>query len=209
VSTPTKPRRARQQRSLATEARILDAATRLFLSDGYAATTMAAIAGAAEVSVQSLYLRFGGKLDILTAALDVAIVGDTEPVALLDRAWFAELREAADGPTAARLLAGEMAAIMSRTYPVYEVVLRAGDEARDLLATTKAQRYEGLRAVAEVLAGKPGFAGLTTDAAADRLYGVLSEEGYGLLVAERGWSPQAWAEWTAELLAAVLFSGAR
>jgi AcrR family transcriptional regulator len=169
---------------------------------------MAAIAGAAEVSVQSLYLRFGGKLEILTAALDVAIVGDTEPVALLDRPWFADLRTAPDGPTATRLLTRELAGIMSRTYPLYEVVLHAGDEARDLLARTKSQRYAGVRAVAEALAGKPGFVALTVDAAADRLYAVLSEEAYGLLVAERGWSPHAWAEWTAELLTAVLFSGA-
>jgi AcrR family transcriptional regulator len=202
----TRPRRARQRRSLATEARIIAAATELFVRDGYAGTTMAAIAAHARVSVQSLYLRFGGKLAILGAALDVAIVGDTEPVALLERPWFLELRHVADGRAAVRLFVAEVGGIMSRSYPLYEVLLRAGDEARELLAENKRQRYEGVRTVAEVLAVKPGFAdALSATDAADRLYALLSEEQYGLLVVERGWTPDAWQSWTTTVVAGSLF----
>jgi AcrR family transcriptional regulator len=191
MSTPA-PRtgRARQRRSVLTEQRILAAAAELFVIEGYAGTTMAAIAARAGVAVQSLYLRFGGKLAILAASLDAAIVGDAAPVPLLEREWFARLRDAADGPAALRLFLDEMERLMTRTYPLYEVLLRIGDEARDLLASNKAQRQEGLRAVADVLGGKPGFtAGATAYPAADVLYGLVSEENYGLLVSERGWSP--------------------
>jgi AcrR family transcriptional regulator len=204
-----RPRRARQQRSLATEARIVAAATELFLREGYAATTMAAIASLAGVSVQSLYLRFGGKLDILAAALDVAIVGDAEPVPLLERPWFREVQELDDGPAAVRVFVAEVAAIMVRSYPLYQVVLGAGDEARDLLRTNKRQRYDGVRAVTEALATKHSFAAnITTDDAAARLYALLSEEQYGLLVAERGWSSGAWQSWTTELVSGSLFPSA-
>lgn len=196
--------RARQRRSVLTEQRILVAASELFVADGYAATTMAAVAARAGVAVQSLYLRFGGKLQILSAALDAAIVGDTAPVPLLERDWFGRLGELPDGPAAVRLFLGEIEALMTRTYPLYEVVLRAGDEARDLLASNKAQRHEGLRAVAEVLATKPRFTG-DADQAADVLYGLVSEEHYGLMVAERGWPPSAWRDWVADALVAALY----
>jgi AcrR family transcriptional regulator len=198
--------RARQRRSALTEQRIVSAAGELFVGDGYAATTMAAIAARAGVAVQSLYLRFGGKLQILGAALDAAIVGDTVPVPLLERDWFARLRELADGPSAVRLFLAEMETLMSRTYALYEVVLRAGDEARGLLAANKAQRREGLQAVAGVLAEKRGFAPhLDAARAADVLYGLVSEEHYGLLVAERGWTPSAWRDWVSGVVIAAFY----
>ena len=209
MSTPT-PRtgRARQRRSVLTEQRILSAASELFVADGYAGTTMAAVAARAGVAVQSLYLRFGGKLAILGAALDAAVVGDAAPVPLLEREWFARLRDVADGPGALRLFLDEMERLVTRTYPLYEVLLRTGDEARELLASNKAQRHEGLRAVAEVLAGKPGFTGAAGQHTADILYGLVSEESYGLLVAERGWSPAAWRDWVTEVLHRALFAPA-
>jgi AcrR family transcriptional regulator len=199
-------RRARQERSRATEARIVSAATELFLRDGYAATTMAAIAAGAEVSVQGLYLRFAGKLDILAAALDVAIVGDTQPVPLLDRPWFGRLRVMGDGPAAVRLFVRQVASILVRSRPLYAVLVLAGDEARELLAANKAQRHDGVLAVAQVLAAKQGFTtSLDARAAADLLYALLSEEQYGLLVGERGWTATAWRAWTTEVLTRELF----
>lgn len=198
------PAKAKQRRSVLTEQRILAAASELFVADGYAATTMAAVASRAGVAVQSLYLRFGGKLPILRAALDAAIVGDAVPVPLLERDWFGRLEELPDGPAAVRLFLSEIERLMSRSYPLYEVVLRAGDEARQLLASNKAQRQEGLRAVAEVLAAKPDFTG-RADHAADVLYGLVSEEHYGLMVAERGWSPKAWRDWVAGVLTTAFY----
>jgi AcrR family transcriptional regulator len=206
TTTGAVPRRARQERSRVTEAKIISAATELFLRDGYAATTMAAIAAGAEVSVQSLYLRFAGKLDILAAALDVAIVGDTQPVPLLDRPWFARLRGMGDGPAAVRLFVRQVASILVRSQPLYAVVLLAGDEARELLAANKAQRHDGVIAVGQALAAKPGFASARdARSAADLLYALLSEEQYGLLVGERGWTSGAWRAWTTDVLIRELF----
>lgn len=197
----------RQERGQATRARILSAATTLFVRDGYLATTMAAIAEDSEVAVQSLYLRFGSKLAILKAALDAAVVGDLEPIPLLDRPWVKEVEALKDGPAAVRLFVVETKGIMGRTYPIYSAVLKAAaGEAGELLAENRRQRYEGNLAIAELLARKAGFApGLSAPAAADRIFGLVSEDHYGLLVAGRGWSPEQWETWCGELLAAVLF----
>ena len=77
----------RQDRARATRARILDAAREAFLTQGYAGTTMRAVAAAAGVSVPTLELGFGTKAGLLKAAIDVAIAGDDEPDAVLDRDW--------------------------------------------------------------------------------------------------------------------------
>jgi AcrR family transcriptional regulator len=200
-------RGGRQERRRATRERIVRAAAALFIRDGYLATTMAGIAAEAGVAVQSLYLIFGSKLDILKAALDVAIVGDFEPVPLLEREWAKRLAETPDGREAVRLLLSEVTRILGRTYPIYAVVqAAAASEAGELLAENKRQRHEGNRVKAEALSRKPGFApGLTIATAADVIYGLAGEDLYGLLVVERGWSPEKWERWCADILIRILF----
>jgi AcrR family transcriptional regulator len=202
-----RPRDKRNGRGLATRQRIVKAAATLFVRDGYLVTTMASIATEAGVAVQSLYLRFGSKLAILKAVLDVAIVGDFEPVPLLDREWVRELAATQDGPAAVQLYAGETARILARTHAIYAVVqAAAAGEAGELLVENKRQRHEGQRMIAETLGRKPGFApGLTVDTAADLIYGLVSEDLYGLLVVDRGWSTEEWERWCADILVGVLF----
>ncbi len=57
-------RPSQQDAPLITE-RILDAATALFLRDGYGATSLEAVAAAARVSKRTLYARFAGKAALL------------------------------------------------------------------------------------------------------------------------------------------------
>src|ERR1700737_3019141 len=110
----TRSHARRPQRRRATRELIVQAAAALFVRDGYLASTMAGIAAEAGVAVQSLYLIFGSKLDILKAALDVAIVGDFEPVPLLEREWAKRLAETPDGRGAVRLLLSEVTRILGR-----------------------------------------------------------------------------------------------
>jgi len=203
----TRSHARRHERRRATRERIVQAAAALFVRDGYLATTMAGIAAEAGVAVQSLYLIFGSKLEILKAALDVAIVGDFEPVPLLEREWAMRFAETPDGPEAVRLLIGEVSRILGRTYPIYAAVqAAAASEAGELLAENKRQRQEGNRVKAEELSRKPGFArSLTGAGAADVIYGLASEELYGLLVVDRGWSPEKWERWCADILISILF----
>jgi len=78
---------ASSPRAAATEARIVAAATELFVADGYHGTTMSAVAKAAGVSDRTVYVRFATKADLLKRAIDVAVVGDTQKVGLNQRDW--------------------------------------------------------------------------------------------------------------------------
>ena len=75
----------RQAQARATRLRIIEAATDLFVTHGYAATSIAAIADAADVAPQTIYAAFGTKAGLLGAAVDVAMAGDDEPIAIIDR----------------------------------------------------------------------------------------------------------------------------
>lgn len=99
-----------------TEERIVRAATDLFVADGYAATTLAAVARAAGVGARTVYVRFGTKAALLKRVVDVAIVGDTALVDVAGRDWFAV---ATTAPTVAERIAAVTAA--SR-----DIMLRAG-----------------------------------------------------------------------------------
>jgi AcrR family transcriptional regulator len=77
--------RLRTEQAAATRELVLDAATRLFVERGYAATSIDAIAEAAGVGRSTVFAAAGGKSWLIKTAYDRAIVGDDEPVPLLQR----------------------------------------------------------------------------------------------------------------------------
>jgi AcrR family transcriptional regulator len=89
------PRREAQARQ--TRARIIAVAARRFLAHGYSGTTMRAVAVDAGVSLPTVELAFRTKARLLKAVIDVAIAGDDEHVAMLDRQW-ATRAESISGP---------------------------------------------------------------------------------------------------------------
>ena len=88
----------RQAQIAHTEERILAAATELFLADGYVATTLEAVARRARVGARTVYLRFGTKAALFKRVIDVAIVGDTQPVDVLGRDWAQAAPPASSAP---------------------------------------------------------------------------------------------------------------
>ena len=115
----------RQAQIAQTEQRIVAAATELFLADGYVATTLEAVAKRARVGARTVYLRFGTKAALFKRVVDVAIVGDTEPVDVLGRDW---MQAALTAPTAAERIAASAAVgrqIMERTGALFGVAQQA------------------------------------------------------------------------------------
>ena len=124
-----------------TEERILAAARGLFLRDGYAATTLAAVADAARVGHRTVYVRFGTKAALLKRVVDVAVAGDTRPIDVLSRDWFQtsltaptlaeRVAAAASGSAALMARAGDLIAIAEQAEPVEPAIAaaRAGREA--------------------------------------------------------------------------------
>ena len=74
-----------------TKAQVLTAAAELFQESGWSGTTVSAIAKRAGVAVETVYSGFGSKKHVLRAVLDFAVVGDAEPVPLVEREVFADL----------------------------------------------------------------------------------------------------------------------
>src|SRR6266566_6911462 len=80
-----KPRRTRRaELAEATRRRILDAAIDLFVEGGYRSTTIESIAEAAQVSVETIYKRFGSKAGMLKAARNAAVADAPEPGEFFD-----------------------------------------------------------------------------------------------------------------------------
>jgi AcrR family transcriptional regulator len=202
------PRARKGERGRETRTRILVAATNLFCEIGYLDTTMAAIAAHAGVAVQTLYLSFGSKVAILEAAHDVAVVGDDELVAVLERAWVADVRAEPDGLRTLQLVMDAARRINMQVAPLYGVIQAAAadPEVAALLGRIRGQRLSTMRALAEDLARKPGFAqSQSVDSAADVLYAIASMEFLGLLVVQRDWAIEDVDSWALEIAAAKLF----
>ena len=191
-----------------TRRRVVDAALRLFVEQGYMPTTMGAIAKEAEVAVQTLYLSFGSKAAILAAALDVAIAGDDVPVPLMERPWVRQLRAEEDGRRAVALMCRELVQLLARVAPLHAAVRAATGDAdvANLLECDQQRRYVTEAQLVSILAGKPGFNQQMGEArSADVVYGLLSEASYLLFCFERGWTVDEWMEWVSQTLSSQLF----
>ena len=200
------PRREEQAR--ATRRSALEAATARFLADGFAATTMAAVAGDAGVSVPTLYKLFGNKAGLAKAAFDVSIAGDDEPVAIKDRARIVAVREASDGQRKLELYAEHLVATLPRHVPLQLVILEAAGtdpEAAAVWQQLQDERLHGMTMFAEHLRDSGVLrTGVTMAEARDVLWTHNSAELYKLLVIERSWSIQRFGRWIAGQLTGAL-----
>src|SRR5262249_62254185 len=84
----TPPRRREQ--AAATRREILEAARRLFERQGYASTTMAAIAAEAGVALKTVYVAFETKSGVLRALWHLALRGEDDAVPVAEQAWYQE-----------------------------------------------------------------------------------------------------------------------
>lgn len=195
-----KQRAGRAERAAATRRRVLDAAVPLFVEHGYLETTMAALAAAAGVAVQTLYLSFGSKAAVLEAAL-----AQDQP-----SGWLDAVAAAPDGPSALERHVTAAAADVARRHPL-AAVLRAAAADPDPAALLAAERAAALArhaAAVDDLAERPGFtAEVSLQRATESMAALLAPETYALLVAEQGWTVPDWAEWATRHLRAELFPG--
>lgn len=198
-----------RRRNIETEAKIAAAATTLFCAQGYVDTTMAAIAAEAGVAVQTLYLRHGSKAAVLSAALDVAIAGDVEPVPLDARRddFVVRALEEPDAERALAIWAHGARSISDRTHRLYEVIRSASadPEVAEVLDKNRSDRATGHRALADALAAKQGYdPTVPVTRAADLLYALGTEDAYLLFVVDLGWDVDEWERWVVETVSAQI-----
>ncbi|MFC7713477.1 TetR/AcrR family transcriptional regulator [Nonomuraea recticatena] len=147
----------RTARARATRARVTAAATELFVAAGYGATSVNAIAARAGVGEQTVYYAFGAKRAVLTAALDVAVAGDDEPIPTLERPWVREALAEPDPVEQIRRQVEGAGAIHLRAAALLDVVRSAAASDPDLAevwADNVDRRLTVQRVFAEALAAK-------------------------------------------------------
>jgi AcrR family transcriptional regulator len=199
-----KPVKRDQARTRFARRAVVETARTLFLERGYATTTIDAISEHSDVPPATVYRLFASKLGILRALLDISIAGDDQPQALPDRPAIASLFTEPDPHKLLAGFAGVTTAINQRTNDVYRVLVSAAGSdpaAAALLDELRQQRDEGQGRVARALARSRMLEPkLRERDAADLIHALMSPEVYGLLVGDRGWSPERYQEWLATTL---------
>ncbi|MFD9699360.1 TetR/AcrR family transcriptional regulator [Lentzea sp. NPDC059081] len=194
----------REQAAAQTRLLVREAGHRMFLRDGFAATSIKAIAAEAGVSERTVYTHYRTKVELFQDALNVAVAGDEEPVAMRDRPEFDEVLRT---PSARDLISE----LVRRNGVVLERaggLILAGIESSGADADMRRISDEGERAMranclalAEALVAtgevRDGFG---VEQVADVLVTMCSPHVHGLL----GWSPARYREWLADALRGTL-----
>jgi AcrR family transcriptional regulator len=200
----------REEKARRTRRAVLDAARRLFVADGYGATSIKAIALEAGVAVQTVYVTFGNKPAILAEVLDVAIAGDDREVVVNAREWMAPVFAAPTPDARLRAYAAAVRRIHEGAGEVFVVVAEAAGTDPDverLHSRAEARRRSGaasvIAAVEEVGRLRDG---LTTDEAVDLLWLWNGPLVHRHLTVAAGWSGDAFEAWLADSLVRELLA---
>ena len=198
--------RGRQEQARRSREAILETAERLFLASGYAGTTITAIAAEAGVSVETIYKSFGGKGGLVRAIYDRGLTG-SRPVPAYQRSDEMRAHEA-DPATIMRewgLLVAEVAAVVTPIRLLVRSAAATAPEMATLLADSDEERLDRMRHHARFLAQQGHLRDdLSVAQATDILWTCSSVEIYELLVLERGWSQQRFAQFIADFMIASL-----
>jgi AcrR family transcriptional regulator len=194
----------RREQAAATRRAILEAAQALFERDGYAATTIAAVAREAGVATKTVYIAFETKSGLLRALWHLLLRGDEDDVPIGERAWY---RAMLDEPDPARRLAigaRGSRAVKERAGGLLRVIRTAAlvdADAAALWARIESDFHANQGAIVETVHRDGALRrGLGVARATDILWTLNHPDVWHLLVVERGWTPAAWERW---FLAAV------
>lgn len=206
-SAPTKL--SRRGRAKATQWRIVKAAYLLFCAQGYAGTTMAEIAEAAGVAVQSVYFTFHTKAALLSRAYDFAVMGEAEPEIPQRQAWYEAMTAEPDVTQALRHFVTGVGEITRRVTPLSLAAQVAADGDPDtarVMAFHDGMQADAYREVVKLLSAKAGLKpGLSLERGTDLLLLYAGTDVYHVMVEMRGWSHDEWLGWTVVTLAEQLF----
>lgn len=206
--TPVKSRRTQEERTAATRRRILTAASELFVRDGYAAATMTAIAERAGVAVQTVYLVFRTKGELLTKVYTSAVLGDPVPTQPERTPGIVLATSTTDPEESIRLFVAECAEILRRTAPLEPVVRAAAsteESVRAFHARGESERIAGYRRFVASLDQRSFLRdGVGADEATDVLVSLVGPHMYRTLTADRGWTHQRYRDWTSDAVARLV-----
>jgi len=186
----------REDAAAATREAILTCARELFLTRGYAATTVPEIARAARVATPTVYASTGGKAALFAELLQPAINDPTAAQAMIGA------RQASDPERVLALCATAARSGQERYWEImYGLTRRPPDDelAQQAIANVAAKCMEALSVIAQRLdelgALKPG---ISPGRAADMLWFFFGPNAWYSLVGDRGWTFDQAAQWLLE-----------
>jgi len=191
----------RRQQARETRQRIIQVANDLFLRNGYGRTTVADVASAAGVAVETVYAAFGNKPTLLRQVWYVSFRGDEEDVPLWDRP---EIREVLAEPDLARRFGGQavvLTAVFRRITPLLlalQGAVASEPAAAAMLAEFDERRLDAAGKYARAAAAT-GQLAVSEDECRDVLWATMDGTQWHRLVAERGWSDERFASWLGNL----------
>lgn len=191
----------REQQAAQTRELVLVTATRLFSERGWAATGMRDVAREAAVSVETVYSNFRTKSELLLAAIDVGVVGDTATVPLSDRPEFAALGR---GTRAERLAATAtlVTGINRRSWGLRRAINEAAASEPVLAAKVhelERRRRDNVGTAAALVTGTP-----VEGEVLDALWVVAGTEVFALLTQVGGRSVEEYTAWLEATFARLL-----
>ena len=192
----------RREQAAATRGAILEAAQRLFERQGYAATTMAAIAAEAGVALKTVYVAFETKSGVLRALWHLLLRGDEADVPIGERDWYRQVVAEPDPERKLRLGAHNARLVKERAAAIMDVIRQgapADPDIETLWDRIQTDFYDNQRVIVESLhkmkALRPG---LDVTGATDILWTLNHPDLWQLLVVQRGWTPERYEKWFAD-----------
>lgn len=203
----------RREQARRTRLAVLQAARRLFLDPGYAATSLTTVAETAGVSVPTIYAVFGSKRQLLSELVDVTVAGDDEPVPLAQRAFVDRIRSAPDLRQKLLAYADHLVDTHRRVVDVLLALAGAATADADAAAIWRKnleERRAGMTMFAHDLM-TTGEIRPDADPAAvtDVLVLAMDVRNYDWLVRQCGWSDEGFRRWYVDSVAGALLDPGR
>lgn len=204
----TRPYRStvRQAATRETRERIVAVATGLLVEGGYAAMTVASLARGAGVSPQTVYNAVGGKAEVVKAAYDLLLAGDTSPLPMSDRPGFRAVTQASDATAYAAAYAAWTRGIYDRVGTLLSALLAhgaAGDPIlEEFLRTIDRERRTGNEHSIPTALSRD--LGLHLPRVVDVVWLLTAPEIHQRLTQRTGWTPDAYERWLARQLERAL-----
>jgi len=196
--------RAEEERR-ATRVRVVQAATKLFVANGYTATTMAGIAREAGVAMQSVYTAGRSKADLLQAAVQRAVAGDDADVLVHQRPAYADLAAEPNPVRQVELIANLICDIQQRSAPIQVAYREAAAVDAAVAASLREEHRRRLESFAAIIGMLPAERlRHSPHECSDTAWAVASAEVFLLLRTVREWSWEEIREWLARTLVDLL-----
>jgi AcrR family transcriptional regulator len=196
----------RKAQASETRAAIVRAARDLFLEQGYGRTTIADIARAAGVSVETIYSAFGNKATLLHKAWDITVGGDDEAITFHERPEVMAIRSEPDLAKRFTLHAALSTQTAQRVGPfqlMVQAAAGADPAAAAMLEEMGRQRVAGMTVMAAE-AAKTGQLAVSEEECRDVIWSMTDGTLWHRLVNERGWTNEQFADWLGRLWVQML-----